>query len=624
MSSQLTISTDWYQYTALESANTIRLLKILPERLNGKIACTLEHVPEDKLSTKPYSALSYVWGDPDKKQIIYLGNADGDKTMYKYGIPLNLWGFLDQLSQDGYKEESLWADFLCLDQNPGGEKQQQIPRMGKIFSEATRTIAWLGRPLATSKPTLHIGSAIEFISEKWLPNKQEIIKQTNFPSISLSKIKNCNLAEDVGWDPESLRTIRNELALGALQIHMPNILNSPYWKRIWIIQEVTLAKKVVIKYEKYSIDFQQFSLAYRSYVLHYKYTWANWKDSLEKTPAIEARECMVAGNLPLWDILSWSQDCESSDPADRLYGLLGFLKYGAETAHLVVDIKVDYNKALSDIYWDVAFGCRLPTRPESMKPVAGRTQREAGEADNYDNRLYLDAMEECRSIPDYEDKFVMCWIILTSLRKGLRCAGNFEGLEKRSKSANKTPRQEMALVALRLASACRDAGNLCGHRFFPIDDGPRSLLGGWNKVTCLGNILLWVFLHCEGGRWQHLNNAETVQAGIIGVLAELEQRLKETYTPGRWECRAPNRIKSWPDDHQSVIRLEIYKQTEPRCCLHGEGQGQHPEQKCERSPLFLHLSDLNCVLKFDPKTGEGNGILAIAVGNTLDKETAKD
>lgn len=622
MASELTTSEE-YIYQPLESRTTIRLLKILPDRVNGDIACTIEHITEDKLPCTPYSALSYYWGKTEQNQHIYIGNAHGD-TMHKKGIHQNLWEFLDQMFQMKHNEEFLWTDFLCLDQKSKDyEIPQQVPRMGEIYSEATRTISWLGRPTSSTTITSlqdvkDTKSPIGWILNEWLPRTQGTIDSLGLSSRSWTDLKNGLIRDGSG---EALRPKFTKLAGNALPIHMKNILALPYWQRIWIIQEVALARQVDLMYGKETIGFEEFFLAYKCYFYYQMFHSQNTEEALSETkPAVEARDSVAGGSLPIWEILEWESRCQSSKQADRLYGLLGFLKFGADSAHHVGEVKVDYNKDLSDIYWEFALEWRL-SRSSPSRSMTNTSLRDLGRnPSSPERKLYLRYRYECGWIPDYGHKLVLCWIFLSSLRKALMCAGTFDTLGKLAKGAKVPPRQRnMALVAERLISARRAVGSLRESNFTLIGSEPKS----WSNIkgSSLAHILLWVFLEFDKSNMLPEPD-DKVQAAAIGTLVELEQQEEHIYGLARWECRARQNVSSWPGIAQSVIRFKSSGEEMAQCCLHDFEQSNPTQQECKGLPLFLDLPEIGSVLKFDIEVVKGDpdakfAVVSIAADNAM-------
>ncbi|KAI3393172.1 hypothetical protein diail_4660 [Diaporthe ilicicola] len=158
-----------YHYEPL-GENSIRLLKIRPELKNGHIACTVKQFDND---IPRYDALSYFWGDGALTRTVYVDDTPVD-------IHESLWEFLDQMRRSQRTEHWIpadnwiWTDFLCLDQNNNEEIGQQIPHMGQIYSEAERTISWLGcknsswvaRPDGSATPSEDLEKDLQVIAKE--------------------------------------------------------------------------------------------------------------------------------------------------------------------------------------------------------------------------------------------------------------------------------------------------------------------------------------------------------------------------------------------------------------------------------------------------------------------------
>jgi hypothetical protein len=95
-----------------------------------------------------YDALSYVWGDSDNPQSIYIGKHD-------LSVNRNLYAALSRLRNFSL-ERIIWVDAICIDQKNTKEKEQQIRLMPKIFSQANSVIVWLGEEADDSDQALEV------------------------------------------------------------------------------------------------------------------------------------------------------------------------------------------------------------------------------------------------------------------------------------------------------------------------------------------------------------------------------------------------------------------------------------------------------------------------------------
>ena len=202
-----------YSYTPL-SSSYFRLLVLEPyandSLLNSCIRCRLISV---KFSTVDYQALSYCWGDDGKKKDILIG----DKVMR---VGENLWSALDHLRRSRFESSGkgpnhwssrcLWIDAICINQNDIQERNLQVSRMSEIYRKALRVIIWLGPAYSTSELAMATLNSIDGFSMRRVYN----------PSTPLR-------GGEVGE------------ALVAL-------VNRPYFTRMSIVQEIILARQIII------------------------------------------------------------------------------------------------------------------------------------------------------------------------------------------------------------------------------------------------------------------------------------------------------------------------------------------------------------------------------------------
>lgn len=209
----------------------IRLIKILPcDYDKEQVSCQLEIV-ELSRDTR-YAALSYIWGDPHITKDIKVNGinlpvttnlASALRYFRKFGFPQN------KRTKD---VEYLWADAICINQDERAitEKNHQVALMSKIYSSATSVLSWLGAPdddhLDTALRVIHdIAPVIGVTAD---PSDIEISDEVVYAGFRWldSNVRSVVDAENEPIEWASLRALRENI----------------YWERIWIIQEVVLAK----------------------------------------------------------------------------------------------------------------------------------------------------------------------------------------------------------------------------------------------------------------------------------------------------------------------------------------------------------------------------------------------
>jgi hypothetical protein len=105
-----------------------------------------------------YEAVSWCWGRDPYDQILRVHRGD---NVYAFPISRNLKKAFWALRKPN-EVRQLWIDAICIDQSKTEERNQQVPRMGKIYGKATNVCIWLGEGTDDSK------LAMDFIKDKVL------------------------------------------------------------------------------------------------------------------------------------------------------------------------------------------------------------------------------------------------------------------------------------------------------------------------------------------------------------------------------------------------------------------------------------------------------------------------
>jgi hypothetical protein len=219
----------------------IRILKLLSlPQINKTLQCemttvSLEDVPK-------YIALSYVWGDVGDTTEIAV---DGKIRHVTSNLASALESIQRRLYSDEETEEGplnlpsfLWADALCINQSDDVEKTNQVQMMGDIYRKAALVISWLGRGDEQTALALH---TFKFLD-------REIEERTRPVA-----------GKDLGWLQQFPELWEENVTEQAIPNKAWNAIRSllrlPYWPRIWIIQEMVLARRILLMDQLTSVDF---------------------------------------------------------------------------------------------------------------------------------------------------------------------------------------------------------------------------------------------------------------------------------------------------------------------------------------------------------------------------------
>lgn len=202
-------------YDSLQNPTTqIRLCRVLSPSEHGPLGLTIETQALEN-AVGQYAALSYAWGnEPSVESITVNGKImDGSRN----ALTQNLYTQLYRLQRQGFNQ-MLWVDALSIDQTDAGEKADQVALMARIFTEARTVIIGIdeeARCFARAE-TEHafIRATIE-----------ELARGMHFRNLTLF----------------SSRTPTNTQDPCAEQV-LCRFLNSAWFTRVWVVQEVCLAK----------------------------------------------------------------------------------------------------------------------------------------------------------------------------------------------------------------------------------------------------------------------------------------------------------------------------------------------------------------------------------------------
>lgn len=123
-----------YQYVPLPSARSIRVFNLEPAwQKSCPIKGTLSIVHLDDQPN--FEALSYVWG-----KVTTMAPINVHESVLE--VTPNCLDALRGLRRR-FMRRTLWIDAICIDQQSGTEKNQQVPLMGEIYSRAATVLVWL-------------------------------------------------------------------------------------------------------------------------------------------------------------------------------------------------------------------------------------------------------------------------------------------------------------------------------------------------------------------------------------------------------------------------------------------------------------------------------------------------
>ncbi|GAB1309913.1 Heterokaryon incompatibility protein-domain-containing protein [Madurella fahalii] len=318
-----------FRYIPFDRPNEqIRLLTVRPGLPDLPLQCTLTIAPL-KPHPPPYVAISYTWGPPTpttnitidgQPMIVRQSCADALRTMrlHHVGVPV-------------------WIDAICINQADLREKSFQVGMMGSIYHSAVSVAA-----------CLQCGDNLSM-----LRNLYPLIPPTL----------------NAGYDQEVFER---------WQAAVHTIMENAYFTRMWIVQEIGLAKDLRLYSGEDVLGWTEFETQ--------SYDWRSKMMSLNRYPTgpdleRELKELSDTRTemgthqvyahqkqdltLTLTGLLSNHLKRRCENPRDKIYAMLPMLKHagGFDSHH----IQPDYRKSLWEVLWAYVSTIRFPAEPERRK-----------------------------------------------------------------------------------------------------------------------------------------------------------------------------------------------------------------------------------------------------------------
>ncbi|KAH7312693.1 heterokaryon incompatibility protein-domain-containing protein, partial [Stachybotrys elegans] len=327
-------------------AHEFRLLQLSPCDGPIPIAASLRTVCLDH--EPAYIAVSYTWGsalfqdlessrEPQPSQQI-LCNGVG------FPVTENLHSFLTMAcSNHSLVFAELWIDAICINQENLDERSSQVQLMARIFGQAYLVAVWLGDGDGESEQSFGLAEAISGLSRR---ARNRITLET--------------LAD------ERTKAVLGKYSKEFYWKAIARLFTRTYFSRVWVIQEVALARRVVCYCGQASIDWQHLEVVSGFLATT---AWSTWLRTCLDSVSGGSSELKLYHGTPnmlrvvrestakrnksaLMLNLIRSRLFLSSDPRDKVYALLNIVKGSVSDKPCYVP---DYaHKSVVEVYTETA------------------------------------------------------------------------------------------------------------------------------------------------------------------------------------------------------------------------------------------------------------------------------
>lgn len=370
-----------------------RILTLLPSATEVSIIqCRLNTVALS--DNTQYEALSYCWGDAANKRAIECNGITFMATENLHAALIKL-RFRD-------KPRILWVDAICINQANLVERAQQVQHMQHIYHQATQVIVWLGPEYEGSELAFSLSERIakgwvklrndtlvgrwkdplEVIKEDWA--KRSLLRSHSrmeqLWGHEVAGDAGSVLTEDPGWRSKSheppdppeppvsiIQNVGREdgtmvsiLITAAFEDEFyafMKLIRRAWWTRSWIVQEICLAREVILACGDATTSWDALSIAVL--VTHEGGSGDMMATTLSNGYALslirsKAKRGHSGESLDLLEILEEYRSLDATDPRDKVYAFLGLVP-PTSTTHL--QIKPDYQIDKIECFLQAALTC---------------------------------------------------------------------------------------------------------------------------------------------------------------------------------------------------------------------------------------------------------------------------
>ena len=327
------VSTEPYSYTSLPwPSSKIRLLEILPgddAHIYSRMhMADLDSISSLRIDEKPrtYEALSYTWHGQASTESI----SCDERLLH---VTHNLYEALRALRRPS-TSRLFWIDAICINQADLQERSHQVGIMRQIYSRAELVISWLG------KEDEHTATAFQFI--------EKIIQNHVSADVSM------HASPDAIWSKQTMDAMNMPHFPSHEWEALARMFERAYFRRIWVVQELVVSSKTVVRCGSLTIRWEHVEYIARSLLA------TGWLGALKQAYGSEVIPNFVqtisnsrasfsepkdGRGIPLALLLGATRRFKATDPRDKVIAVVGLADH--RTVGMPVSRILDYEKPVS-------------------------------------------------------------------------------------------------------------------------------------------------------------------------------------------------------------------------------------------------------------------------------------
>lgn len=378
------------KYDTLEYVDEIefRLIDIELYRKDNTEPLTCRRRKTTAANAGVYYALSYCWNNEPSPTVLGKQrpapsntaslSVDGERwavgsTLYAALLAIRAWqgqgSFVGECN--AWTTVAIWADAICIDQYNFKERARQVVHMRNIYAGAESVLGYVGRPWSTasaSSPST-IFRDLSILAQEdprsWNNRRQwtRLCLAWESQGVTRQSRKNNQYKlhfsdhwlDDVGWissssnpDKQRYLDLQHEF-----KESYTKLMQSGFWKRRWIIQEVAAASTITLLDGEHSLNWDTLGSLTENVASMILMSESESSTLLAGFQRLQQIRTWFADRpLHLVEVMYVSYDFDCGRPQDQIYALLGlawnsatfvrFMSYMVPGDRIVWDMTLTY------------------------------------------------------------------------------------------------------------------------------------------------------------------------------------------------------------------------------------------------------------------------------------------
>ncbi|KAK3665652.1 hypothetical protein LTR22_003592 [Elasticomyces elasticus] len=325
-----------YVYRNLDPEHQeIRLLEVLPDKYHKPLKVVIRPT---SLHAK-YETISYAWGDPTPSARIAVSDGGLFSRKRYLLVPAQTEAALKRVRLPD-SSRVVWIDAVCINQANDEERGQQVAIMSDIYRSSNRNLIFVGDE--------------DGLVESAVGDMNLIYDEMRLRTDDFTAVRSV-LYYDEGYYRHSEESLGVQLNLEAFV----DLIGRPWFSRLWVLQEVSLASENRCYAGKYEFDLL-FVLRVAAWLNYHRtslpteFAWnTGFRNATMLLDHVDHQHGIFSTKTTrrtLYNLLLDSTLRQTSDPRDRVFGVFGLPGQLPDScrhaAHLVTP---DYRRDITEV-----------------------------------------------------------------------------------------------------------------------------------------------------------------------------------------------------------------------------------------------------------------------------------